>query len=296
MRYYQIERENELRQVRKALAFYHDWADLVRSSSAEWEYLKQYYRGLLDPRKKASIEFRALFFASRIEPVLTYIENFVALHRRAPQILDLGCGFGMESLLLCATGATIHAVDVSRRKLALTPGLKKAYEDKIGGALPLTFGYGNIFELNAPGAYDAVYSSATLHHIEPALDALGRIRELIRPGGHFFLSDENGANLLQQLVVQHSLGWRTPRVAWELDPETGVNRLCGNENIRPAFRWSRLITQAALTPQTIKYCRFFPPLPIPPDRLLAWERSLRNLPLLTQFASIGFLLTATRAT
>src|ERR1035437_1296239 len=108
MRYYQIDHQTELRQMLTALNFFDEWAELIRESSHDWDYLKKYYRGILDPRKKAAVDFRALFFALRIQPVLSFIEDFIVKYQRAPYILDLGCGFGMESLLLCRVGAHLR--------------------------------------------------------------------------------------------------------------------------------------------------------------------------------------------
>jgi 2-polyprenyl-3-methyl-5-hydroxy-6-metoxy-1,4-benzoquinol methylase len=294
MRYYTVSRSEEVMKVNKAVAYYHEWAQIIRKSTVDWDYLKKYYRGLLDPQKTRAIEFRALFFALRIQPVLTYVEDFVKINGRSPHILDLGCGFGMESLLICHAGAKVHAIDVSREKIALAPRLLRVYQINHGVKLDISFEFVNLFRFSTVQQYDAVYSSATLHHIEPVAEAMRVIAGLIKSGGKFFLSDENGANIIQQLAIQKQLGWIAPRVVWQADPETGKMQLYGNENIRPGFLWARFLRNACLIPRSIKYCRFFPPLPVSIERLVKWERMLRSIPILTELSAIGFLLTADR--
>ncbi len=109
--YHNIPFNKELRQVTTAVNYYLDWAEEFRGTNYDWDFFYTYYQGLRDPRKVARIRFRALFFATRLQPVLSYIEQFVQQHQRSPRLLDLGCGMGLESLLLSLTGATVHGVD-----------------------------------------------------------------------------------------------------------------------------------------------------------------------------------------
>jgi 2-polyprenyl-3-methyl-5-hydroxy-6-metoxy-1,4-benzoquinol methylase len=293
MKYYQIEPQKELAQTQRAVDFYADWADIVRSGDIKSDYLKHYYARSLGPIRDKQFRFRALFFASRLQPVLSYVESFNQQHGRAPYMLDLGCGFGLESLLICATGAKVHGLDYAAEKIASAPQLQRAYEEKHNQSLEISFERANLFDFKAAAPYDAVYSSATLHHIEPADRAIQAVAQLIAPGGTLFLSDENGLSPVQQLVVQKRIGWTSRRKLWRTT-DTGARYCYGNENIRAAFLWARFMRQAGLLPQLIKYCRFLPPINWSLERLLAWERRLRGLPVVAELGAIGFLLIAAK--
>src|SRR5262245_10815617 len=109
--HYRISLAEELSQVEKAIGYYLDWAEEFRTTPRETPFIAYYYRGLLDPSQETAIRWRALYFAMRLQPVMSYIDDFHRQHGRAPRILDLGCGFGLESMLLSRQGAVVHGVD-----------------------------------------------------------------------------------------------------------------------------------------------------------------------------------------
>src|SRR5687768_5077297 len=111
MAYYHVSFDEELKQVNRAIDYYLAWAEEFRSTKYDWDFIYYYYRGLLNPNNIAGIRFRALFFAMRLQPVLTYVERFLQENNRPPFILDLGCGFGLESLLIALTGAKVCGID-----------------------------------------------------------------------------------------------------------------------------------------------------------------------------------------
>lgn len=292
--FYQVPLDEELAQVKRAIAYYAEWAEELRSGEHCEERVLKYYRGLLDPSKVAAFRFRALFFAMRLQPVLTYISEFAQQYGDAPQVLDLGCGYGIETLLLALSGAKAHGIDLQTAKITFARERQARYQQAHNKRLDLQFDTVSLFEHRPDELYDAVYSTATLHHIEPTPDAFEFIAQLIKPGGHFFLGEENGYSPIQQITVQKRIGWTHPRKVWVVKPESGERYLYGNENIRPAYQWARHMRAAGLLPQSIKYCRVLPPLDWPIERLVRSERRLRSIPVLAQVSAIGFLLTAHR--
>jgi 2-polyprenyl-3-methyl-5-hydroxy-6-metoxy-1,4-benzoquinol methylase len=292
--FYKVALEEELSQAKKAMHYYLAWAEELRSIERDQGYIFKYYEGLLDPTKVARSRFRGLFFAMRLQPVLTYIGEFTRQHGHAPYILDLGCGFGLETLILALNGAKAHGIDRAASKIAFASKRGTGYQEAHDLSLDLRYDSVDLFDFNPPSPYDAVYSNATLHHIEPLPDALEAIVHLIRPEGYFFLSEENGYSPIQQISVQRKIGWTQPRKLWHTDPNTGERYLYGNENIRAPCQWARHMKQVGLVPQSIKYCRFLPPLNWPIEQLVWIERFLRNIPLITQLSAIGFLLIACR--
>jgi 2-polyprenyl-3-methyl-5-hydroxy-6-metoxy-1,4-benzoquinol methylase len=279
--YYQVSLDDEIRYVSSAVDYYLSWAEELRSTTFEWELVHQYYRGLLDPAKVAAIQFRALFFAMRLEPILAYIKEFKQTHKRPPYILDLGAGFGLESLFLCLQGSKVHGLDGWQPMVEHARWRQDLYESKHNISLDLRYDYENLFKFEPAEQYD-----------EPIEEAFRCVAALIKPGGHFFLSDENGYSPVQQLAVQKKIGWIRPRKYLRIDPDTGESFMYGNENIRPTFLWSRYMGEAGLKLNTVKYCRFLPPLNWPLQRLIKFERVMRNVPLIAQLGAIGFLIDA----
>lgn len=290
--YYQVSLDEELKQVNKAVDYYLQQAATIADSKEIYsQSLTHYYRKLIRASESV-LRFRAVFFAMRLQPVLTYVSQFVDTHHRAPNILDLGCRFGLETILIGRSGACVHGIDPERNAILEAAVLKTHYEKQERVELDVRYEKANLFSFNPPETYDAIYSSATMHHIEPMGQAMPLVAKLIKPGGYFFLSDENGLSPAQQLIVQKRIGWMRSRKLWLTDSETGQPFLYGNENIRPPFRWAHLMKQAGLQPVSLKYCRFLPPIDWSVERLVKFERVCRNIPLITQLNAIGFLMIA----
>jgi SAM-dependent methyltransferase len=292
---YRVSFDEELRQVHWAVDHYIEMARLIAASKgAHLESLTHYYRKLSNAPESV-LRFRALFFAMRLQPVLSWIRQFTAQHNRGPAVLDVGCRFGMETILISLAGAATHGIDAEDHAIEEADRFKAAFERQQQGGLPIQYQVADLFTFTPPQAYDAVYSSATMHHIEPAGLACAAVGRLTKPGGWFFLSDENGLSPIQQVAVQRRIGWRRPRTYWMTNPATGEKFLYGNENIRPPFVWARHLRKAGLEPRAIKYVRFAPPADLSLERLVKLERRLRVIPALAQFWAIGFLMATQRA-
>lgn len=288
--YYSIDEAEEMVQVERATQYYLDWAEEFRSIPHDWDVFTRYYRGLLDPTKVSQIRFKSLFFSMRLQPILTYVQEFTQVHGCPPHILDLGAGFGLESLLICLVGACVHGIDSSLSMVEHARKRVSRYQESHQLNLDLRYDCVNIFNFPQDKPYDAIYCSATLHHIEPVAQAIRIISDLLKPGGYFFLSDENGFSPVQQLVVQKRIGWMRPRKYIKSDPGTGERFVYGNENIRSLYGWKHLVERTDMQPEAVKYCRFLPPVDWPVERLVRFERKVRNIPMLTQLWAIGFTL------
>lgn len=102
------------------------------------------------------------------------------------RVLEIGCGTGMFTEMFAATGATIMAVDISPEllKKARTRGLP---------AGQVTFCERRFEECDVEGRFDAVIGSSVLHHLEIG-PAIGRIKELLKPGGRISFAEPNMLN------------------------------------------------------------------------------------------------------
>jgi 2-polyprenyl-3-methyl-5-hydroxy-6-metoxy-1,4-benzoquinol methylase len=103
------------------------------------------------------------------------------------RVLDVGCGFGDNTILLALAGAEVTAVDVSPRSVEVAERRARA------SGLPVAprFVCAPIETADLPRAtFDVVFGDGVLHHVIPELDAvLARLRTLSRPGARFVFSE-----------------------------------------------------------------------------------------------------------
>jgi len=90
--------------------------------------------------------------------------------------LEVGCGEGMLARRLCRIVPNVVAIDVDQSSLDLARAqvMPGANIDYVCGDF-LTYPF-------VPSSFDVIGSVATLHHMDAAA-ALGRMRDLLRPGG-----------------------------------------------------------------------------------------------------------------
>jgi len=102
------------------------------------------------------------------------------------KVLEIGCGTGLFTEMFAQSGAQIIAVDISSELLEIARKrclpqdrvqfLEKRFEDCV-----------------LDGPFDSVIGSSVLHHLELEV-ALGRIYELLKPGGSISFAEPNMSN------------------------------------------------------------------------------------------------------
>jgi len=95
--------------------------------------------------------------------------------------LDVGCGEGMLAWELSRLGPRVLAIDRDEPSIALA---KRHHADSGSGAgTAVEYVCGDFLDYDLePASFDFIASVAALHHMD-ARAALGRMRELLRPGG-----------------------------------------------------------------------------------------------------------------
>ncbi|KAF9530397.1 S-adenosyl-L-methionine-dependent methyltransferase [Crepidotus variabilis] len=127
-------------------------------------------------------------------------------------ILDVGCGGGLLSESLARMGANTLGIDASQSNIAIASSHASA-----DPALKPASGRSNLRYRNAPAEtlllepkrYDVVCSMEVLEHVENPADFLSTCAELLKPGGHLFLSTiarTPTAYFLTILVAEDILG------------------------------------------------------------------------------------------
>jgi SAM-dependent methyltransferase len=150
-------------------------------------------------------------------------------------ILEVGCGTGLFTEYFARSGACIVAIDLSGDLIA------KARQRN----LPLDrvrFVEGAFEECSFQAPFDAVIGSSVLHHLNIRA-AVGKIYELLKPGGMMSFTEPNMLN--PQIMIQKNIPWVKRRMgdspdetaffSWEM---RSILKKCGFQEItvRP-FDW-----------------------------------------------------------
>ncbi len=105
------------------------------------------------------------------------------------RILDLGCGTGVLTSKIAATGAKVFGIDRSPEMVAQAKSKFPALKFEVVDATQMEF----------DGEFDAVFSNAVLHWIPEAEKVVRGIARALKPGGRF-VAEFGGKGNIQTLV------------------------------------------------------------------------------------------------
>jgi ubiquinone/menaquinone biosynthesis C-methylase UbiE len=112
---------------------------------------------------------------------------------RQARVLDIGCGFGWDDVLLSVLGDnTIVANDIRSTMIDVVNERLDELRRQ-GFDLPITPILGDVCELSLPEqSFDAIHSSEAIEHVHDLPKMFEVVRKLLRPGGKgVFLNDSN---------------------------------------------------------------------------------------------------------
>jgi len=161
------------------------------------EYFLTYYTYLRIIRNPARIEH----VFQKAHDMYRYLEA------EGKAILDLGAGFGLEALLVAIYGARrVVATEIDQdmvevgRYLAqkMDPPMTN-FESKYGDGIAMQF---------PSGSFDGIMTNCVISHVRDLEGFLAETSRLLKPGGIFFLSDENNS-LYLPARGRRRRGWRS---------------------------------------------------------------------------------------
>lgn len=107
------------------------------------------------------------------------------------EILDIGCGTGLNSVWLAARGHRITGVDISREAIA-------KYRERGFTGMTMDVEAGIEFD---DGSFDCVLCSEVIEHVVDPEALTGEMRRVLRPEGTLVLSTPNSAFWLYRLFA-----------------------------------------------------------------------------------------------
>jgi arsenite methyltransferase len=101
-------------------------------------------------------------------------------------VLDIGCGTGSLALILAASAAHVHGLDLSSEMIRIANG--KAAAQDVGNVSFHVGPFDDTFTAFAPGSLDGICAYSLLHLVADRPAVLARIHRLLKPGGFFVSS------------------------------------------------------------------------------------------------------------
>ncbi len=128
-----------------------------------------------------------------VEPHIPKFAEFDRWHNK--RVLEIGCGIGTDTMNFARKGASVTAVELSRRSLDMARQRAKVYQLEN----QIRFYHANAEELTQVvpiEPYDLIYSFGAIHHTPAPERVLGQIRSYVRPGSTV------------KIMVYHRYSWK----------------------------------------------------------------------------------------
>ena len=160
------------------------------------EYFLTYYNYLRILRNPARIEH----FFQKARDMHRYLEA------DGRDVLDLGAGFGLEAILVAIHGARrVLATEIDHDMVRVGQYIAERLDPPLAH-FEARYGDGIAMELPA-ASFDGIMTNCVISHVRDLEGFLAETHRLLRPGGVFFLSDENNS-LFLPARGRRRRGWR----------------------------------------------------------------------------------------
>jgi len=116
---------------------------------------------------------------------LNWINDRVGLSGK--QVLDVGCGGGILAESMATLGATVTGIDMGEAPLAVA----KLHLKESGVSVAYRRVTAEELASEMPGAFDVVTCMEMLEHVPDPAATIAACAQLVKPGGHVFLSTIN---------------------------------------------------------------------------------------------------------
>ena len=185
--------------------------------------------------------------------------------RRAPRVLEVGCGCGTESLWAAIQGGDVTGIDIDPELQAVAKARLALIEQETGEKLACAFRRIPVLDADETKPFDIIFLEQSFHHLEPRADVVAKLARLVTPGGHVVFSEANGWNPLLQAFLFKLRGTKTII--------HHMGHTWGHERITVPSALVRNFAPHKLEPVSLEYFRVFPNTPAA-DRLGFIDRAM----------------------
>ncbi|KAJ6576432.1 S-adenosyl-L-methionine-dependent methyltransferase [Mycena vulgaris] len=179
-------------------------AHFSRLSSQWWDEAGEFsFLHRMNPVRMRFIREKLLEVARDEQPALNEPASTTVL--KGLDVLDVGCGGGLLSESLARLGATTLGVDASEANIAIAK-LHAAQDPRLAQSETSTSSLTYLHTpaealLASPKRYDIVCSMEVLEHVDNPPAFLDTCAQLVKPGGHLFLSTISRTPLAYFLTI-----------------------------------------------------------------------------------------------
>ena len=146
---------------------------------------EQYWDKVIDPQNLSEEEEIPINLLVEMEYYLTPAQQFAYDMMGDPddkQILEIGCGMGINAIILAEQGANVTALDLSSKRLEMVEDIIRENEIQ-----RIRLVHGSAEALPFPdNSFDIVYSNAVMIHLDKQT-AIREFYRVLKPGGKVIL-------------------------------------------------------------------------------------------------------------
>ena len=149
-------------------------------------------------------------------------ELFEELAGSGGDLLEIGCGIGVDSIELARCGFRVTGVDLTQAAIDI------AEQHAAHRHADITFRTGNAEALDFPeSAFDAVYSFGVLHHTPDMPKAISEVHRVLKPGGTAYIMLYHRFSIVEKIHQIFRMPYESPKDLKDHCPV--VYRLSRNE-------------------------------------------------------------------
>ncbi len=171
------------------------------------------------------------------------LQDLSAFARPGVRILEVGCGIGADLHWLALKGADVVGIDVKSEWINAARSLTEVVIDKL---VPVSVDIrrANVLDVSNE-QFDLIYMKDTFHHLEPRIEIVEKISELLRPGGAVVIVEPNAWNPFIQYKMFKIRGFNT--IIEKIDRDTGERFIYGNERLVFGFALQNLFARFSVS-------------------------------------------------
>lgn len=164
------------------------------------ELVKELDKCFLKMNKK---ELDEIYIPQAVYELAKFINFVVSKHNvMGCRVLDLGCGYGLQSILVSEQENTVVAAEIDHERLSILRKLLRGMRSNL--KVSPYYMRGEKLEFQ-DGFFDIVYCSQVIHHMSSPRETVREAHRLLRKGGKIIIFDRDKRSLNSLLLYPISI-------------------------------------------------------------------------------------------